>query len=199
MSSMTETATRMRSEDRRELVLAAAMSVFGDRGYIGTTTDQVAKAAGVSQPYVVRMFGTKEKLFLEVLDSALRQLLDRFREVLADGGRPEDITSRLGNGYVGLLAVRGLLPTLMHAFLLGAEPAIGAAARSGFIDVFEFLRTEAGFDPEQATSFIAGGMLINTMIGTRMVESYDLEPAAKELLQCALPEGLELMLAERDR
>ncbi|MCU1580821.1 MAG: TetR/AcrR family transcriptional regulator, partial [Microbacteriaceae bacterium] len=58
---MTQT-TRMRAEDRRELILEAATRVFGDRGYIGATTNLVAVAAGVSQPYVVRIFGTKEKL-----------------------------------------------------------------------------------------------------------------------------------------
>src|SRR3954449_1020813 len=77
-----ETATRMRSVDRRELILEAATAVFGERGYVGATTDAVAKAAGVSQPYVVRMFGTKEALFLAVLDRALDRLLDSFGRAL---------------------------------------------------------------------------------------------------------------------
>ncbi|MBN8883980.1 MAG: helix-turn-helix transcriptional regulator, partial [Salana multivorans] len=47
----------MRGSERRELVLSAAAEVFGERGYVGATTDAVARAAGVSQPYVVRMFG----------------------------------------------------------------------------------------------------------------------------------------------
>src|SRR4051794_26469431 len=80
-----ETATRMRSGDRRELILEAATSVFGERGYFGATTDAVARAAGVSQPYVVRMFGTKEVLFLEVLRRALDRLLTTFRAALAEG------------------------------------------------------------------------------------------------------------------
>src|SRR3954447_15313241 len=80
-----EPATRMRSVDRRELILEAATAVFGERGYVGTTTDAVARAAGVSQPYVVRMFGTKEALFLEVLHRALDKLMAAFRGALADG------------------------------------------------------------------------------------------------------------------
>ncbi len=86
MSSVTAPVTRMKADERRELVLEAATLVFGERGYFGATTDGVAKAAGVSQPYVVRMFGTKETLFLAVLERALERLLRTFRAVLADGG-----------------------------------------------------------------------------------------------------------------
>src|SRR4051795_11692585 len=89
MSSMStniaEPTARMKSPERRQLILEAATAVFGERGYVGTTTDAVARAAGVSQPYVVRMFGTKEALFLEVLHRALDKLLVTFRTALADG------------------------------------------------------------------------------------------------------------------
>ena len=193
MSSMTETATRMRSEDRRELVLAAAMSVFGDRGYIGTTTDQVAKAAGVSQPYVVRMFGTKEKLFLEVIHRALERLLEAFRAALAD---ESELTRahRIGLAYVNLMSDRGLLLVLMHAFVLGSDPVIGEAARCGFLEVYEFLRTEAGFDAAESQQFLANGMLVNTMIGIRMSDEYSSNPLATELLDEAFPQKLDLLL-----
>src|SRR3954463_13204345 len=90
-------ATRMRSEDRRELILQAATASFGERGYVGTTTDAVAKAAGVSQPYVVRMFGTKEALFLEVLHRALDKLMAAFRSALADGIAAGDSPQNIGH------------------------------------------------------------------------------------------------------
>jgi TetR/AcrR family transcriptional regulator len=183
---------RMKAEDRRELILAAATRVFGDFGYVGTTTDQVAKAAGVSQPYVVRMFGTKEGLFLEVLERALARLLGVFRSALAEGGA--DPAERLGRAYVDLLGDRGLLLSLMHAFVLGSDPVIGSAARRGFLDVYRFLRDEAGFDAGQASQFLASGMFINTMVGLRMSDEYDADPAAAECLATALPEKLELVL-----
>src|ERR1700712_2800333 len=112
--SPTEPATRMRSEDRRELILEAATAVFGERGYVGATTDAVAKAAGVSQPYVVRMFGTKEALFLEVLDRALTKLMGTFESALTDTSPlPEGIEGtlamRIGRAYADMLSDRGLL------------------------------------------------------------------------------------------
>ena len=204
MSSVTiqlpETVTRMRSEDRRELILQAATAVFGERGYVGATTDAVARAAGVSQPYVVRMFGTKETLFLEVLRRALARLLGAFRAVLADPTPPpadtaEALGHRLGTSYSALLSDRGLLLSLMHAFVLGADPVIGKAAREGFLDVYRFLREEAGFSATEADDFLAHGMMLNTMVGLRMADEYaDGDPCAKELLETAMPNKLELLL-----
>jgi AcrR family transcriptional regulator len=191
----------MRSEDRRELILEAATGVFGERGYVGATTDAVARAAGVSQPYVVRMFGTKEALFLEVLHRALAKLLDAFRAAQHDtsplpAGIPDQITARLGRAYADLLSDRGLLLSLMHAFVLGADPVIGKAAREGFLDVYKFLRFEAGFSPEQADDFLAHGMMLNTMVGLRMADAYaDGDACAVDLLETAMPNKLDLLLS----
>ena len=201
----TEPATRMKSPERRELILEAATEVFGERGYVGATTDAVAKAAGVSQPYVVRMFGTKEALFLAVLERALGRLLAGFRAALADesavdaDGSSMPVDSRLGIAYVDLLADRGLLLSLMHAFVLGAEPRIGERARQGFLEVYRFLRDEAGFTAEQANEFLSVGMLLNTMVGLRMADEYDTDPGARELLEIMLPTKLDSLLRLRDR
>lgn len=170
------------------------MGVFGDYGYFGTTTDQVARAAGVSQPYVVRIFGTKENLFLEVLTSALDQLMTMFRRVLAEGGPAEGLQGRFGRAYVEMLRNHGLLLSLMHSFAMGADPVIGKVARRGFLDVYTLLREEAGFTAEQARDFLAGGMLVNTMVGIRMSDEYGENPLATEMLECALPEKLPLLL-----
>jgi TetR/AcrR family transcriptional regulator len=196
-----EPATRMRSEDRRELILAAATSVFAERGYVGTTTDAVAKAAGVSQPYVVRMFGTKESLFLEVLDRALTKLMATFHAALHDDSplradAPDTVGARIGRAYADMLSDRGLLLSLMQSFLLGADPVIGPVAREGFIRVYKFLREEAGMSSEEADGFLAHGMMMNTMVGLRMAELYmDGDPCAIDMLDTAMPNKLEVLLA----
>jgi AcrR family transcriptional regulator len=183
----------MAADERRELVLEAATNVFGQRGYFGTTTDQVAIAAGVSQPYVVRMFGTKENLFLAVLRRALDLLLGAFRRELAvESDRP--LGERLGMAYVDLLQDRGLLLSLMHGFVLGADPVIGKTARCGFLDVYRFMKDEAGFTPAEAADFLAQGMLLNTLVGIRMIDDYDTDSDAQELLGGALRTKLAFML-----
>lgn len=185
---------RMKSEDRRELILEAATVVFGDTGYVGTTTDQVAKAAGVSQPYVVRMFGSKEQLFIEVLQRALARLFEVFRATLADTDDDRELGHRFGRAYVDLVRDRGILLSLMHGFVLGGDPAIGAVVRRGFLEVYAFLREEAGFSPERVREFLAGGMLVNTLVGLRMATEYDTNPLARELLEATVPEKLDLLL-----
>jgi len=183
---------RMKSEDRRELILEAATGVFGQYGYYGATTDQIARAAGVSQPYVVRMFGTKERLFIEVIERALVFILRSFRAVLAEGDH--DLRARLGSAYVELLRQRGLLLSLMHSFVLGGDPVIGPRARQGFLEVYAFLRDEAGFGPDDANRFLEGGMLLNTLVGLRMSDEFETSDAANEMLCAALPQKLDLLL-----
>jgi TetR/AcrR family transcriptional regulator len=191
-----QAATRMGADERRALVLAAATEVFGQYGYAGATTDRVATAAGVSQPYVVRIFGTKEKLFIEVLRRDLETLMTAFREAIAD---PSDtpIHHRLGVAYADLLQDRGLLLSLMHGFVLGADPEIGKVARCGFLDVYRFLKDEAGIPADEAANFLAHGMLLNTLVGIRMTDEYASNPDARELLEGALGPKLPILLDQR--
>jgi len=198
MSSVTsaplgDTVRRLSSEERREQILRAALAVFGARGYVGTTTDEVAKAAGVSQPYVVRLFGSKESLFLAALAMALEDLLAAFRAALEkDGDLPA--TTRIGRAYVDLLRVRGLHQTLAHAYLLGGHPVIGPAARRGFAQVWRFFREEAGMDVDEAHRHMAEGMLISTMIGLRLVDDYDGDDSISEIFQSCFPTQLTHVL-----
>ena len=175
----------MSTEERREQILAAALAVFGAKGYVGTTTDDVARAAGISQPYVVRLFGTKENLFVAALDDALDRLLDAFAAAAA-GAAAGELPERVGHAYIGLLQVRGLHQTLSHAFLLGAHPVIGPRARDGFARVWEFLR-DVGFDVQSAQAFLAQGMMINSMFGLRLADDYDTDPRVHELFDACFP------------
>ncbi|WP_197060935.1 TetR/AcrR family transcriptional regulator [Microbacterium mangrovi] len=188
-----DSAKRLTSEERREQILQAALAVFGARGYVGTTTDQVAKAAGVSQPYVVRLFGSKEDLFLAALSEATDELLRSFRAAIAtDDGT--SIDKRIGTAYVDLLRVRGLHQTMSHAYLLGSHPVIGPIARRGFARVWRFFRDEAGFDADKARSFLAEGMLINTMIGLRLVDDYGDDESVTEMFRSCFPSTLPEVL-----
>ena len=188
---------RMAAGRRRQLILDAATEVFGARGYIGATTDQVARAAGISQPYVVRMFGSKERLFVEVVARAKDALLAAFRsalDALGEGPSPEELTHALGDAYVDLAEQRGIHLSLLQAFVQGADPVVGAAAREGFLAVWRLLRQEAGFPPDAAREFIAQGMLISVLLSVRMPESAADDPEAREMLVCTFGPKLDLVL-----
>src|SRR5437660_11681674 len=59
---------RMAGEERRLQILRVAMSLFSQRGFRGTTTKEIALAAGVSEAMVFRHFATKEELYSAILD-----------------------------------------------------------------------------------------------------------------------------------
>jgi TetR/AcrR family transcriptional regulator len=190
---------RIPAAERREQILAAASRIFGERGYSGATTDQVAQAAGISQPYVVRMFGTKENLFLEVIERALGTLVTSFRAVIAEprpGGTEgaEILSQRLGLAYVDLIEDRGILLSLMQAFITGHDPVVGAHARSGFLSIYRILRDEAGFDPEQTRDFLAHGMLFNTLLAIRLPDIFEEDEDANELMRVTFRTKLDVVL-----
>src|SRR5215208_1744856 len=60
--------TRMAGEERRDQILSIAVSLFSNRGFRGTTTKEIAQAAGVSEAMVFRHFATKEELYAAILD-----------------------------------------------------------------------------------------------------------------------------------
>jgi AcrR family transcriptional regulator len=190
---------RVSSAVRREQILEAASHVFGERGYIGATTDQVAKAAGISQPYVVRMFGSKENLFVEVLDRALMKLVDAFHSALGElHGEVSDrdvVMTRLGAAYADLISDRGILLSLMQGFISGHDPVVGGKARAGFLAIYQLLRDEAGLEPDEIVDFLAHGMLFNTLIAMHMVDDFGSDdPCVRELLTHTFRTKLDIVV-----
>lgn len=181
-------SSRLPAAERRAAILDVAREQFGRRGFHGTTTDQIAAAAGISQPYVVRMFGSKEALFLEVLNDTLESLLDAWRTTL-DGLPPRtpvrERKAALGDTFLALARNRGFHTVLLQAFVSGAEPAIGAAAREGFLRIYRFLVDEGEFPEDYVHEFLASGMLYSIMLGIDMPSRYAVDPDAAGLLHAA--------------
>src|SRR4030095_12300694 len=61
-------STRMAAEDRRHQILHVAVKLFSQRGFGGTTTKEIAQAAGVSEAMVFRHYATKQELYTAILD-----------------------------------------------------------------------------------------------------------------------------------
>ena len=62
------TGARMTAEDRKLQILRVAVSLFSQKGFGGTTTREIALAAGVSEAMVFRHFATKQELYTAILD-----------------------------------------------------------------------------------------------------------------------------------
>jgi AcrR family transcriptional regulator len=191
----TEKVTRMSAEDRRELVLEAATRAFAHGGYHGTSTDAVAREAGVSQPYVVRIFGTKLDLFLEVFERSVGRIKLAFEAVLDEhpfDPESEDDKARMGLAYTELLRDHDFLQVMMHGFSNGDVPEIAAAARRCMGAVFSTIQ-RTGWDDEKVRDFVAYGMLLNVMISMRAIEHLEDGDPLATLAICAFGDELAVL------
>ena len=102
---MNPVAERKTAEERREAVLDAAMVEFAARGLHGASTETIARAAGISQPYVFRLFGTKKHLFMATAARCLRETLEAFQRA-AEGKRGEEALEAMAEEYVENLIKR---------------------------------------------------------------------------------------------
>jgi AcrR family transcriptional regulator len=157
--------TRLTAEQRHEQLIAAAVTAFSTAGYAGTTTDQVAREAGVSQPYVIRLFGTKQALFIAAVEHAA----DRIEQQFHDAAAVQPDLESLGRAYDDLLAERELITVLLHGFTAGADPTIGPVVRRCFGRIFSTVRELTGATPEEAREFIAMGMLLSVLDALQVI------------------------------
>jgi AcrR family transcriptional regulator len=157
--------TRLTAKERHDQLIEAAVTAFSAGGYAGTTTDQVARLAGVSQPYVIRLFGTKQALFIATVRHAAQRIEERFRAAAAVRA---DLES-LGAAYDQLLAERELITVLLHGFAAGSDPAIGPVVRETFGGIYHLVRELTGVDEVAARDFLAMGMLLSILDVMRVI------------------------------
>ena len=175
------TTERKTAEERREAVLDAAMIEFAERGLHGASTEAIAQRAGISQPYVFRLFGTKRELFKAMTARCLRETLETFQRA-AEGKRGEDALVAMGQVYVDeLIADRTRLKAQLEAYASCDDPEIREVVRNGYGDLVTYVERVSGLSKGRVAGFFAKGMLINVLAA---MEAQDLdEPWAARLLE----------------
>ena len=177
---MVVSTERKSAAERREAVLVAALSEFAERGLDAASTDAIAAKAGISQPYVFRLFGTKKELFSAVVSRCFRETLELFQRA-AEGKRGEEALEAMGNAYMEeLLPDRTRLRAQMQAYAACEDPELCAVVRDGYGDLVAYVERVTGLPPERVTAFFATGMLLN-VIASMGLETGD-EPWADRLL-----------------
>src|SRR5215471_20506998 len=101
------TTTRSTAAARRDDVLDAALLEFADHGYEGASTEDIARQAGISQPYLFRLFGTKKELFKATVAHCFGLTLEMFQTAAA-GHRGEDALQAIGEAYMERLQTNPL-------------------------------------------------------------------------------------------
>ena len=166
------TTTRRSAEERRESILDAALIEFAANGLHGTSTEDIARRAGISQPYVFRLFGTKKKLFAEACRRCMREVREAWAEA-ARGKSGEEALSAMGDAYIALLeGDSDRLKLQMHMYAASDEPAVGEVAREGYGELVRFVEEVSGESGTRISEFFAAGMLINVIaaMGVRDAE-----------------------------
>lgn len=166
--------TRKSAAVRREEIIEAAIVHFATTGYNGTSTEAIARDAGISQPYLFRLFRTKRELFVACYDRMCERLAEIFREAAA-AAPPEEIISSLGKAYIErLLPDRTMLLMQMQAYAACSDPEIQAHVRRRYVEQVRDIQRLTGADTAKVWSFFSHGMLLN------VAASLDLQAIAGE-------------------
>jgi AcrR family transcriptional regulator len=154
---------RRSAEERREQILEAALAEFAARGLEGGSTEAIAKAVGISQPYVFRLFGTKKELFMATVERCMHGTLEMFRTASA-GLKGEEALRAIGEAYVERL---GSDPTYLHsqmqAYAASHDPQIREVVRNGYGELVEYVERVSGLSTDRVSHFFAKGMLLNVV------------------------------------
>jgi AcrR family transcriptional regulator len=161
---------RKSAEERRDDILDAAVDEFAERGLHGASTEAIAKRAGISQPYVFRLFGSKKELFRASTARCFREALETFQRA-AEGKRGEEALRAMGEAYQELLVDRTRLRAQMQAYAACDDPDIRDVVRNGYGDIVAYVERVSGLPVEDVTRFFATGMLMNVLASMDLWES----------------------------
>jgi AcrR family transcriptional regulator len=143
-------------------VLRAAMEVMSTRGLYGTPTLDIARAAGLSQAYLFRLFPTKLSLFLAVVERSFQQIQDTLeRAARAARAVGEPALMAMAAAYTALLEDPGILLIQLQAQAAASEPEVRDALRRGFAGLLDMVERVSGASPQRVQQFFARGMLCN--------------------------------------
>jgi AcrR family transcriptional regulator len=175
------TATERKSrEERREQVLDAALDVFAEHGFAGASTDEIARKASISQPYLFRLFGTKRELFIASVERCFLETRHAF-ERAAEGKAGAEALKAMGQAYSQLIRSNpNRLRGQLQSYAACDDPQICAVVRKGYGEIVEMVERVSGADADTLSTFFARGMLINVVAAMDLLDSD--EAWAKKLL-----------------
>ncbi len=155
---------RQTAEQRREAVLDAAKIEFARHGLHGASTDAIARRAGISQPYLFRLFGTKKELFLALNEACFAETLQVFREA-ASGKSGDEALRAIGDAYRGLIeSDRTMLQGQLQSYAASVEDVeVRESTARGYGRLVDYVETVSGADRQTISAFFATGMLLNVL------------------------------------
>jgi AcrR family transcriptional regulator len=173
-------AVRLTAAERKDDALDAALIEFAERGLEGTSTEDIARRAGISQPYLFRLFGTKKELYKASVTRCFRETLELFQRA-AEGKRGDEALQAIGQAYMEQLGKnRTWLRAQMQAYAASDDPEIRTVVRAGYGDLVSYVRRVGEADWPTVWRFFSNGMLLNVLASMQVND--DPEPWMRDLL-----------------
>ena len=173
-------AIRLPAAERREALIETAIKVFSDGSYRGTTTSEIARAAGISEPILYRHFASKRELYLAALDHVWGDMRASWERALESTENVREALETMGRGHVTVRDCKFQMAELWVQALGEAaeDPELRKHLRRHMREVHDFLavvirrgqaegvlHADRNADAE-AWAFLAGGVL--GMVGRRI-------------------------------
>ena len=199
-------STRMTASERRTAVLAAAITEFARSGYSGTSTESIATRAGISQPYLFRLFGTKKELFIATYELVSDRIIAAMTRA-GTGLEGQEAQEAMGVAYGELLQDPELLQVQLHGFAAApGDPEIAATCRRTFEVLWHLVHERTGISDDDIRMFFAMGMMMNVMsaidllsVSDHWAQSFCPTPEKITAIQAASQAIKDLRIAELDK
>lgn len=161
----------MTAHERRQQILAAAMVEFSHGGFDSVSVGAIAARAGVSQPYVFRLFGTKKDLYIACIDERTREIRDAFAAAAA--AKPEATDDAMAAAYLDILAEDpDALRCQLQAWAMTSDPEIAAATRASYLEIWRDVHRLTGAGGEDVRDFMAQGMLLTVLAALDLADLF---------------------------
>jgi AcrR family transcriptional regulator len=180
----------MAMEERRAIVLRESIPVFARYGYEGATTAEIAKRAGVTQPYIFKLFESKKALFIEACERNMRTTEQQMRDS-AGGMTGHEAMEAMGMAYVDRMENdRDSLLLQMQQYAACYDEDVQSTVRRCMQSIWNMMVEVSGEPFEQVAVAIAKGMLCNVLAAAGRTGSSD--PQWQPIFEALWPEKFEL-------
>ena len=163
---------RLSAAERRLQLIAVGREVFAERGYDGTSVEEIAERASVSKPIVYEHFGGKEGLYAVIVDREMEHVITSVSDAISDG-TPRD---RVAAATLAFLSYVKENPDGFAVLSRDAPANVGMASllaevgeKVGKIFATEFKR--AGYDPKAAPIYAQALIGMVTFVGQWWTEN----------------------------
>lgn len=187
---------RKTADERREEVIAAAIIEFATFGYHGGSTERIAVEAGISQPYVLRLFGTKKAIFLAAFERVCSNIMETWRianDRLDRAGRdfaptPSERLYAMGESFLDLVTHVHDLRLVLQAFSSAEDNEIRIAVHAGLKEMFDWVWRTTGAGINDVQQHFSYGMMLMVAASIRAGDDLATEPWARAFLMIPLDE-----------